>query len=219
LDRGKEVLFEGAQGTLLDVDHGTYPYVTSSNSTAGGACTGTGVGPKKIDKVIGVAKAYTTRVGRGPFPTEMEGRIGEKIRKIGNEFGVTTGRPRRCGWLDLVILRYAKIVNGLDEIAITKLDVLSGLEKIKICTSYEIEGKKENTFPTNSRILEKANPVFETFDGWKMNSDDWKKAVKRGRIPKKAQKYLDKISDEIDIPICLVSVGPEREMTVGIGNS
>ncbi len=166
INENKNILFEGAQGTLLDIDHGTYPYVTSSSPIAGGACTGIGVGPTKIDKVLGITKAYTTRVGEGPFPTEMLGEMGEHIRKKGGEFGATTGRPRRCGWFDVVVVKYAVRINGMDSMAVTKIDVLSGLKKLKICTSYQYEGESIKEFPSDLEILKKCTPMYEELEGW-----------------------------------------------------
>lgn len=217
LDEGKNVLFEGAQGTLLDIDHGTFPFVTSSNATAGGACTGSGIGPKRIGKIIGVAKAYTTRVGSGPFPTELTDEIGNFLREKGGEYGTTTGRPRRCGWLDVVILRYAKRINGLDEIALTKLDVLSGIKKLKIATAYRLEGKIIEEFPTSISELEKCQPIYIEFDGWeRLEQKEWKKIVKFGFevLPKNAKVYLKKIEELIGIPITIISLGPSREETI-----
>ncbi len=206
LDKGKNVILEGAQGTLLDVDHGTYPFVTSSNTIAGGACVGVGIGPKRIDKVIGVVKAYTTRVGQGPFPTELNDETGEKIRIKGNEFGTTTGRPRRCGWLDLVMLKYAKMVNGVDEIMVTKLDVLSGLDEIKVCVAYEINGEQITEFPNDSKELEVVKPVYQSFKKWEN--------IENKNLPQEARAYIDFISKELKIPVTLVSIGPDREDTV-----
>lgn len=217
MDEGKNVLFEGAQGTLLDIDHGTFPFVTSSNATAGGACTGSGIGPKRIGKIIGVAKAYTTRVGSGPFPTELTDEIGNFLREKGGEYGTTTGRPRRCGWLDVVILRYAKRINGLDEIALTKLDVLSGIKKLKIATAYKLEGKIVEEFPTSISELEKCQPIYIEFDGWeRLEQKEWKKIVKFGFevLPKNAKVYLKKIEELIGIPITIISLGPSREETI-----
>jgi len=212
LAKGKRVLLEGAQGGLLDVDHGTYPYVTSSNMTAGGACTGTGIPPSKIDKVVGVAKAYTTRVGAGPFPTELTDETGEKIRQKGAEFGTTTGRPRRCGWLDLVVLRYTAMLSCPNELALIKLDVLDGMKELKVCTEYEIEGKKTKQFPANVAVLEKAKPVYKSFKGWA--SFDWKGAKARKDLPKEMQEYLSFIEKETGVPVKYVSYGPAREETL-----
>ena len=170
LKKRKNVMFEGAQGTLLDVDHGTYPFVTSSNATAGGACTGTGVGPNKIDKVIRVVKAYTTRVGEGPFPTEFGPDLMDRIRKKGKEFGATTGRPRRCGWFDSLVVKHSVAVNGIDEIVVTKLDVLDDLDSLKICTAYRFEGKTYDRFPASLRAMEGCEPVYEELPGWKADT-------------------------------------------------
>ncbi len=204
--QGKNILLEGAQGTLLDVDHGTYPFVTSSNTVAGGACVGVGISPNKISKIIGVIKAYTTRVGGGPFPTELTDELGEKIRENGKEFGTTTGRPRRCGWLDLVMLKYAKMLNGVDEIMITKLDVLNGLDEIKVCIAYEIGGKEVFELPADTKKLEIAKPIYKTFKGWKN--------IEGKTLPTEARDYLSFISKELETPITLVSIGPDRENTI-----
>ena len=206
IDEGKNILLEGAQGTLLDVDHGTYPFVTSSNTVAGNASIGVGIGPNKIVNVTGVAKAYTTRVGSGPFPTELTNEIGDKIRQHGKEFGTTTGRPRRCGWLDLVMLKYAKMVNGIDELVITKLDVLSGMDEIKVCVAYEIDGDEVNGFPANVKVLDKIKPVYKTFKGWDKIIDK--------KLRTEAREYLNFISSELNLPITLVSIGPDREDTL-----
>ena len=214
LDKGKTVIFEGAQGTLLDIDHGTYPDVTSSNATIGGAFTGTGVSKKRIDKVIGVAKAYTTRVGSGAFPTELTDKVGEMIRNVGHEFGTTTGRPRRVGWMDTVILKYASLVSGFDGLALMKFDVLSGLDEIKICHAYEIDGKQTTKFPTDETTLKRAIPVYETMKGWKAGSQDWARYVQDGKIPTEVKAYLDRIYDEVGVPVKIVSVGPERDETI-----
>jgi adenylosuccinate synthase len=204
----KKILFEGAQGTLLDIDHGTYPYVTSSSATAGGACTGTGVGPANIDKVIAVVKAYTTRVGEGPFPTEFEKGLMERIRNRGKEFGATTGRPRRCGWFDAVIVRHAVVVNGLDEIVITKLDVLDEMEEIKICTGYKYKGKVYRDFPSDIEILNSCEPVYESCDGW---MKDTTLVTRYKDLPGNARLYLKRLSKLLDVKIGMVSVGSERE--------
>jgi len=204
---GKNVLFEGAQGTLLDVDHGTYPYVTSSNPTAGGVCTGVGIGPTRIDKVLGVAKAYVTRVGEGPFPTEIKGEIGEILKNRGKEYGSTTGRPRRCGWFDGVVLRYAVRINGLDELILTKLDVLDTLDKIKICVAYKYKHQVIREFPSQPRIWQECEPIYEEMEGWK---EDTSKVTRSKDLPWKAKKYLKKIEDEGGVPIHLLSVGPQR---------
>lgn len=211
LSQKKNVLFEGAQGTLLDMDHGTYPYVTSSYPTAGAACIGSGVGPSEINKTIGVVKAYTSRVGEGPFPTELLDETGELIRKRGYEFGTTTGRPRRCGWLDAVILGYAARVNGLNSIAITKLDVLDGLEKIKICVAYRHQGEILKDFPASLKVLAQCEPVYEEFEGW---MTDTTKAKTYRDLPLKARRYLERLSEMIKVPIAIIAVGPRREQTI-----
>jgi adenylosuccinate synthase len=211
IDAGKSILFEGAQGTLLDVDHGTYPFVTSSNTTAGGACTGSGIGPTKIDEVIGVAKAYTTRVGNGPFPTELRDETGERIRQIGQEFGATTGRPRRCGWFDAVIVRFAARVNGLASLAITRLDVLDTLDRIRICTAYRLRGKTVQNFPGDVRLLDQCEPIYEEFDGWRKPTSSIRRLQD---LPDNARRYLDRIQTLTRTPISLVSVGPNRDETI-----
>lgn len=211
IDAGQKVLFEGAQGTLLDVDHGTYPFVTSSSPTAGGACTGTGVGPTKISKVIGVAKAYTTRVGAGPFPTELNNEIGDWIREKGKEFGTTTGRPRRCGWLDAVVLRYSARVNGLTGLALMHLDTLSGLDQVQICTAYEVDGKRVENFPGDIQVLSQCRPVYETLEGW---SGDLSKARSLEDLPENARKYIHRVSEIVGVPVCIVSVGGRRSETI-----
>jgi adenylosuccinate synthase len=211
LKGGKSMLLEGAQGALLDIDHGTFPYVTSSNTTSGAGCTGTGVPPSKINRVIGIAKAYTTRVGEGPFPTELTDDVGNRIRQAGREFGTTTGRPRRCGWLDLVILRYTCMINGVSDIAFTKMDVLGGMKELKVCTSYEIDGKKVSDFPSDLHRLSKAKPVYETLPGW---GEDICGCKKRKELPKNAQKYLDFVEKQLGVPMKIISVGPKREETI-----
>ncbi len=203
---GKSILFEGAQGTLLDVDHGTYPFVTSSNTVAGNAATGAGLGPKAIQHVVGITKAYTTRVGSGPFPTELEDEVGEKLRAVGDEFGATTGRPRRCGWLDFVALRYAVRVSGIDSVALTKLDVLSGFSELLVCTAYELDGERIETFPDNVHDLQRVKPVYESMEGF----GDVRGATSVADLPKAARVYLDRIARELDVRITLVSVGPGR---------
>jgi len=209
----KRVLFEGAQGTLLDIDHGTYPYVTSSNSTAGGALTGTGVGPTRIDKVIGVVKAYTTRVGEGPFPTQFDEDLMEKIRSKGKEFGATTGRPRRCGWFDAVIVKHAVIVNGLSEITVTKLDVLDEMEKIKICTAYKYKGKTYQDFPADIDVLTDCELIYEEHDGW---MQDITSVKKYNDLPKNAKAYLERLSELLQVKIGIVSVGSKRSQAFRI---
>ncbi len=210
IKNNKRILFEGAQGTLLDVDHGTYPFVTSSNSTAGGASIGTGVGPAKIGKVIGVVKAYTTRVGEGPFPTEFTKDLMERIRNKGKEFGATTGRPRRCGWFDGVIVKHSVMVNGMDEIVVTKLDVLDDLESIKICTAYKFEGKIYNEFPSSVRLLAGCEPVYEEFPGWKK---DTTRVTSYLQLPKNAKNYLKRMQALLKTKIVLISVGCDRKQT------
>jgi len=205
------ILFEGAQGTLLDVDHGTYPFVTSSNAIAGGACTGAGVGPTFIDAVIGISKAYTTRVGAGPFPTELDDELGEDLRRKGGEFGATTGRPRRCGWLDMVVLRHAVRVNGLTSIALTKLDVLAGLDSIKICTSYRLEGEILDTVPGRRGALERVQPVFETLPGFSEDIDAMKTW---DELPANARAYVRRVEQLAGVPVSLLSVGPGRAQTI-----
>ncbi|MHB0915247.1 MAG: adenylosuccinate synthase [Thermoleophilia bacterium] len=217
LKRGENVLFEGAQGCLLDIDHGTYPFVTSSNPIAGAACVGAGVGPTKIDEVLGVCKAYTTRVGEGPFPTELTGDLGEHLVQKGGEFGTTTGRQRRCGWLDLVILKYAIRLNGLTRLAITKLDVLSGLGQIDVCSMYDYEhdGVKDNftEFPPHQSIFYHCSPVLETMPGWEQDITGCRKM---SDLPREARDYLALIEEEAGIPVKMVSVGPEREQIIEV---
>jgi len=208
---GKNVLFEGAQATLLDIDHGTYPFVTSSSPCAGGACTGAGIGPGMIDNVIGVTKAYCTRVGEGPFPTEEHCEVGDLLRGKGNEFGATTGRPRRCGWGDLVAVNYAVRVNGLNGLALTKLDVLSGFDKIKICTAYEINGKRITDFPTNAMALSAVKPVYEELQGWK---EDISACRAFEELPAAARSYVEYIEHGSGVPVVLIGVGPGRRDTI-----
>ena len=211
LEKNQKILFEGAQGTLLDVDFGTYPFVTSSSATAGGVSTGLGVSPKKIQSVLGVCKAYKTRVGLGPFPTEITGAAAEKIQKIGKEFGSTTGRQRRVGWFDALIGRYAVMINGIDSIALTKLDVLTTVEKIKICVAYKHKGSIIKNFTTNMKILQNCQPVYEEFDGW---WDDLTKIKTYDKLPNNAKKYLRRIEELLKVPISIVSVGPRRDQTI-----
>lgn len=208
VEKKKSILFEGAQGTSLDVDHGTYPYVTSSNTVAGYAACGTGLGPRQIDQVLGVAKAYTTRVGSGPFPSELKDRLGGFLREKGGEFGATTGRPRRCGWLDLVVIRHALRVNGLTGLILTKLDVLSGLPKIKVATAYSLRGKKISTIPEQHEDLEKVRPIYRELPGW---SKDITKARRWRDLPRAAQNYVRQLEKWLGIPILSVSVGPGRD--------
>jgi len=211
LDEGKVVLLEGAQATLLDVDHGTYPFVTSSSPTAGGGCAGSGIGPTKITRVLGILKAYTTRVGSGPFPTELHDAQGEWLRKTGGEYGVTTGRPRRTGWLDVVIARYATRVNGLTDYFVTKLDVLSGLEKVPVCVAYDVHGRRYDEIPMTQTDFHHSVPVYEYLDGW---WEDISAAREFGDLPKTAQAYVRTVEDMIGAPVAAVGVGPRRDQTV-----
>lgn len=213
--QGKNILFEGAQGTHLDIDHGTYPYVTSSNAVAGGACCGAGIGPTRIDTIIGICKAYTTRVGGGPFPTELTDTVGQHLQKVGAEFGSTTGRPRRCGWLDMVVLRNAARLNGLTSLTITKLDVLTGLEEIRVATSYVHEASAMEIFPNECFTLENCDPSYETFPGW---SQDISSARAFSQLPTETQRYLRAIEELAEIPLSIVSVGPGREQTIMMQN-
>ncbi|MFB3123307.1 MAG: adenylosuccinate synthase [Candidatus Binatia bacterium] len=208
---GKKVLFEGAQGTLLDVDHGTYPFVTSSNTVIGEACTGTGVGPQNIHQVIGISKAYTTRVGSGPFPTELKGPEGKKLAQDGDEFGATTGRPRRCGWFDAVGVRHAARINGITGLALTKLDVLTGFKKIKICTAYRCEGEIYHDFSSSLRVMKNAKPVWEELDGWDAPLSS---ARKLADLPINAQRYIRRLEEILETKMVLASVGPSREQTI-----
>ncbi len=211
INRGAKVLFEGAQGSLLDIDHGTYPFVTSSNTTAGGLCTGSGVAPTRISAVTGVSKAYATRVGGGPFPTELFDEEGQLIRDRGNEYGSTTGRPRRCGWFDAPVIRYAHRLNALSGIALTKLDVLSGLPRLKVCVAYEIGGVRRDEVPLSLEGFEEAKPVYEQVEGWK---EDITSAREFGDLPKAAQKYVRMLEDVGGVEVSLVSVGPDRNQTI-----
>lgn len=211
IEQRRNILFEGAQGTLLDLDHGTYPYVTSSNPVAGGACVGTGVGPTMIDRVIGVAKAYTTRVGEGPFPTETKDEIGGLLRDRGAEFGTTTGRERRCGWFDGVIGRYAVRINGMDCMAITKLDVLDELDKIQVCVAYEIDGQRCEDFPASSFQLGQCRPIYETLPGWQQSTADCRNL---DDLPKPALDYLRFLAELMKVPIAIVSLGASRDQTI-----
>lgn len=212
---GKSILAEGAQGSLLDVDHGTYPYVTSSHPTAGGVCTGLGVPPTAIERVIGIVKAYSTRVGNGPFPTELLGEEGEALREAGNEYGATTGRPRRCGWLDLVALRYTARINGFTELAVTKLDILSGLPELKVCTAYRIGEKVVSRFPTDLDTLEKVEPVYETLSGFE---GELSECSSPEELPSEARDYLAFMADRIGVPVGIVSTGPRREETIVVAS-
>lgn len=211
LDEGKIVLFEGAQAHHLDVDHGTYPYVTSSNPTAGGACTGTGVGPTRIDRVIGIAKAYTTRVGEGPFPTELHDEAGEKLRVDGGEFGTTTGRPRRCGWFDPLVVEAAATANAFTDVFLTKLDILSGWDRIPICVAYDVNGVRHDRLPMSQQDFTEATPIYEEVDGW---HEDISGAREFSDLPVQAQNYVKRLEDLIGIRISGIGVGPSREQTV-----
>jgi len=215
IEKGKDVLFEGAQGTLLDVDHGTYPYVTSSNTVAASACVSAGVGTKKIDRIIGVTKAYTTRVGEGPFPTELHDATGDHLRASGGEFGATTGRPRRCGWFDAVVVKHAARLNGLTDIALTKLDVLGGLEKIKICTAYKYKGKSINEYPASLPVQEGCEPVYEELSGW---DEDISLVKDISDLPSNAQRYVRLIAQLAGVDICMISLGDERRQTMMLKN-
>ena len=211
INSGKTVLFEGAQAMMLDIDYGTYPYVTSSSPTAGRVTVGAGVSPKKINRILGVMKAYTTRVGEGPFPTELENETGETMRKIGGEYGSTTGRPRRCGWLDLVVGKYATMINGLTDIVITKLDVLSGFEKLKVAVAYKVDGKTYETYPSNLRKSKEVEVIYREFDGW---SEDISKISNYNELPENCKKYLKFIEEFLECPVSMVSVGPERNQNI-----
>jgi adenylosuccinate synthase len=209
---GAAVLLEGAQGSLLDVDHGTYPYVTSSSTTSGGAATGVGIGPGTIDAVLGVVKAYTTRVGNGPLPTELDEPLASRVRELGHEFGATTGRARRCGWFDAVVVRYAARVNGLTGLAVTKLDVLDTLERVAICTGYEVDGEPVDEFPGDLVELERVVPRYEWFEGWQSSTAG---ARKLEELPSAARRYMERVQELADTPIVYVSVGTRRDQIVG----
>ena len=211
VDDNKTVLFEGAQALMLDIDYGTYPYVTSSSPTAGGAAVGAGVSPRKIERVLGVMKAYTTRVGEGPFPTEEDNETGEILRKTGGEYGSNTGRPRRCGWLDLVIGKYGVMINGLTDIVLTKLDVLDGFDKLKIAVAYEIDGKRYVNYPPNLRKSKEIKVIYEEFDGWK---EDISKIKNYDELPENCKKYIKFIEEFLSCPVSMVSVGPERTQNI-----
>ena len=216
IDSGYNVLFEGAQGTMLDIDHGTYPYITSSSTTAGGAATGTGVPPTRIHGVVGVSKAYTTRVGGGPFPTEMSGAVAEAIRARGNEYGATTGRPRRCGWFDGIVARYAARINGFDAVALTKLDVLDQCETVRVCVAYRYQGEVLTEFPEDETVVAQAEPVYEDISGWLTSTAG---AQTLADLPAKARHYLDHLEELIGVPFCLISTGPQRAETILIEDS
>ncbi len=209
--RGEQVLFEGAQGTMLDIDYGSYPFVTSSSATAGGACTGTGVAPNRIDEVVGVVKAYTTRVGEGPFPTELLDETGAELRKIGHEFGATTGRPRRCGWFDAVVARYSVMLNGINWWAVTKLDVLDTMKVIKVCVAYEYEGKRLEHMPANIRVLEKCRPIYEDYEGWQAST---REITRYEDLPPLAKAYVARLAELTGTPVGMLSLGPNRASTL-----
>lgn len=215
LKDGKKVLFEGAQATLLDLDHGTYPYVTSSHPIAGGACIGAGIGPTKISRIIGVVKAYTTRVGEGPFPTELNDDTGDLIRNRGHEFGTVTGRPRRCGWLDAAVVRYAAQVSGLDYIAVTRLDILDGLKTLKTCIGYKYKGELLREFPASLKVLSEVEPVFEEQPGW---SESISGVRSYADLPAAARRYVERLSEVAGVPLGIVSVGPARDQTIVMAN-
>ena len=212
---GARILFEGAQGTLLDVDHGTYPFVTSSNCVAGNAAVGSGLGPTEIDRVVGISKAYTTRVGGGPFPTELKDAVGERLRRVGDEFGSVTGRPRRCGWLDGVVLRYAARVNGLSGLALTKLDVLSGLEELQLCTAYSLGGAETKDFPSDIDDLAQVTPVYETLEGWEERLAG---ARTFDQLPAAARTYVRRVEEVAGVPVVCISVGADRGETILLNN-
>ena len=210
---GKNILLEGAQGTMLDVEYGTYPYATSSHTIAGGASTGAGIGPKHIDDIVGIVKAYTTRVGEGPLPTELFDEVGKHLSEKGHEIGTTTSRPRRCGWLDLVVVKHSCMISGITKLAITKLDVLDGLKAVKICTGYQLNGKKIDFFPANIEQVIKCKPLYEEFEGWnKINTN----SAKLADLPENAQTYLKFIEEELKTPIAVVSIGPGRKETIEV---
>jgi adenylosuccinate synthase len=215
VSRGKKILFEGAQGTLLDIDQGTYPFVTSSNTTSGGACTGAGIPPSAVQEVVAIMKAYTTRVGAGPFPTEQLNEVGEQLQQAGNEFGATTGRRRRCGWLDLVALRHARNINGFTGLAITKLDVLSGLKEIQVCTSYEYKGKVFTTMPSELSVFEQVKPVYKTLPAW---NETVTELTDPSKLPGALRDYVHFIEDELQVKAVLLSVGPDRKQTLEVRN-
>jgi adenylosuccinate synthase len=215
IENGKNILFEGAQGSFLDVDHGTYPFVTSSNTVAAGACTGAGIGPTKIDKVIGISKAYATRVGNGPFPTELVNELGESLRAKGNEYGATTGRPRRCGWFDAVMVKHAIRVNGINGLGITKLDVLSDFSKIMICTGYKYKGEVCSSIPSSLSKLERCRPIYEEMDGWGL---DISKIREYNKLPDNARRYIERVEELVGAKVILVSVGSRRDETILLSN-
>jgi adenylosuccinate synthase len=216
LGRGEHLLFEGAQGTLLDLDHGTYPFVTSSNPVAGGACTGGGIGPRQINQVIGVLKAYSTRVGAGPMPTELNDEVGAHMVEVGHEFGTTTGRRRRCGWLDFVPLRYVVQINSVSSIVLNKLDILSGLEHIKVCVGYRVDNEIVEEWPLSAAQLERAAPIYDTFDGW---MEDIREVRSVDELPAAARRYVAAIEQRAGVPISHISVGPERTQTIPVSEA
>jgi adenylosuccinate synthase len=211
LQNRKSVLFEAAQGSLLDVDHGTYPYVTSSNSSVAGVWSGSGVPARRLTRVVGVIKAYTTRVGRGPFPTELHDAVGEQIRKTGREYGTVTGRPRRCGWFDAVATRYTAALAGADELAVMLLDVLSDLDELRVCTAYELDGKRIDYFPSDSFLLERCKPMYETLPGWRIDVSSMRRM---SDLPANARRYVNRLSELLGVPVRIISVGPDREQTI-----
>ena len=212
--QGRSILFEGAQGTMLDIDFGTYPFVTSSNPTSGGACVGTGLPPQAVQRVLGVIKAYTTRVGEGPFPTELNDSMGEHLRQRGREFGATTGRPRRCGWFDAVVARYSAMVNGVDRWAITKLDVLDEVDTLRVCTAYECDGRRYETVPASAALLQRCKPVYRDFPGWKTSTSG---VTRIEDLPAAARAYVDALCDITGVPLGILSVGPQRASTFIVG--
>ena len=213
-ERGESLLFEGAQGIMLDLDFGTYPFVTSSSAGSGGACTGSGFPPGRIDHVVGVLKAYTTRVGEGPFPSELTDAVGEELRRVGREFGATTGRPRRCGWFDAVVARHAVLTCGVDEWALTKLDVLDGFETIRICTAYELDGRRIDRFPANIRETARCTPIYEDVPGWRTST---KEVVRFADLPENAKRYVARLERITGVPVGILSLGPRRESTLILG--
>ncbi len=215
ISENKKVLCEGAQGTMLDVDHGTYPFVTSSNATAGGACTGLGIAPTKIDRVVGIVKAYTTRVGEGPFPTELKDENGKNLGEKGHEFGATTGRPRRCGWFDAVVAKYAVALNGIDKLVLTKIDVLDSFDTIQVCVGYRHNGKDVPEFPASATFLENCEPVYREFPGWKSNTSG---VTAIGDLPDNAKRYVDELQKIVGVDFMTISTGPERHQTIQIEN-
>ena len=216
IDAGRKILFEGAQATMLDIDYGTYPYVTASHPISGGVTVGAGVAPKKIDKVVGVVKAYCTRVGEGPFPTEQLNEIGDKLREAGHEYGTVTGRPRRTGWLDACVVRYAGLLSGIDYMAVTRLDILDSFDEIKMCVGYKYEGKELNEMPASLKVLAKVEPVYETFEGWKT---DISKIRSYEELPANAKKYLERMAEVTNIGLGIVSVGPNRDQTIVVAKN